>query len=168
MADTQRLCFLDTSAVAKLYIKEPGSRRLVRWVGHPALGFLSSVRVYVARTILPEAISAITRRRNDGRVDRRDVLRLWSSVFADFSRATTRYEVVELTEAIALRAAFLVAKHGLRGYDAVQLASALSLQLHLDPPQPLVFICADHDLGKAARAEGLDTANPMVDQRRSP
>ncbi|HKP74361.1 MAG TPA: type II toxin-antitoxin system VapC family toxin [Longimicrobiaceae bacterium] len=168
MDEIQRLCFLDTSAIAKLYIKEPGSRRLVNWVGHPALGFRSSVRVYVARTILPEAISAITRRRNDGRVDRRDVLRLWNSVFADFSRATTRYEVVELTEAVALRAAFLVAKHGLRGYDAVQLASALSLQIHRDPTQPLVFICADHNLSAAARAEGLDAANPVTDQRRSP
>jgi len=128
MASSPRLYVLDTSALAKLYIKEPGSRRLARWLGAQAVGFYPSVRMYVSQMVLPEAISAITRRRNAGTVDPRDALRLWNSVLSDFVRPTPLYEIVEPTEAVVLRAALLVATHGLRAYDAVQLASALWLQ----------------------------------------
>lgn len=153
---------MDTNAVAKLYMKEPGSRRLVSWVGHPATGFLPSVRVCVARIVLPEAISAITQRRNERKVERHGVLKLWSSVLADFSGTTSRYEVVELTEAVVLRAALLVATYGLRGYDAVQLASAISIQMGLDDPLRLLFVSSDGALTRAAKAAGLATADPTA------
>jgi predicted nucleic acid-binding protein len=58
----------------------------------------------------------------------------------------------------------LIEKHGLRGYDAVQLASAILLhrrrqQLGLPP---LIFVSADEDLLAAAQAEGLVTENPNL------
>jgi predicted nucleic acid-binding protein len=74
--------------------------------------------------------------------------------------AAVRYEIVEPREAVVLPAALLVAAHGLRGYDAVQLASALSIHVRLDDPDALVFVSADHSLSEAARAEGLATADP--------
>jgi len=56
----------------------------------------------------------------------------------------------------------LVQNHGLRGYDAVQLAAAL--EVHADRMQlglpPLVFCSADRALNKAALAEGLAVDNP--------
>jgi predicted nucleic acid-binding protein len=154
--------FLDTSALAKLYMKEPGSQKLARWVGDRRRGFLPSVRLYVSRMVLPEAVSAITRRRNERKVASRGVLGLWSSVISDFVGDTLPYEIIEPTEAVALRAAFLVAAHGLRGYDAVQLASALWLYVRLDHPEALVFVCADNNLIEAARAEGLTAMNPLT------
>jgi predicted nucleic acid-binding protein len=116
----------------------------------------------VARIVLPEAISAITQRRNERKVDRHGVLQLWSSVLADFSGTASRYEVVELTEAVVLRAALLAATHGLRGYDAVQLATALSVQMRLEDPAALVFVSSDGALTRAAKAAGLATADPTV------
>ncbi|WP_143587154.1 type II toxin-antitoxin system VapC family toxin [Thermus thermophilus] len=57
------------------------------------------------------------------------------------------------TEALASRAADLAVAHGLRGYDAVPLASALLLAELVDAP--VAFAVFDRTLGKAARAEGL-------------
>ena len=57
------------------------------------------------------------------------------------------------TEALASRAADLAVAHGLRGYDAVHLASALLLAELVDAP--VAFAVFDRTLGKAAQAEGL-------------
>lgn len=58
--------------------------------------------------------------------------------------------VVELTRAVVAPSARLIARHGLRGYDAVQLCSALWTG------RPW-FSCFDLRLRVAARAEGLHT-----------
>jgi len=50
----------------------------------------------------------------------------------------------------------------LGGYDAVQLATALTANAVLTAANlpPLVFVAADDDLLAAARAEGLSVENP--------
>ena len=57
---------------------------------------------------------------------------------------------------------FLVTQHPLRAYDAVQLASALRLQLDLTGTEStsLTFLTADERLIAIAEAEGLLTDNP--------
>ena len=52
--------------------------------------------------------------------------------------------------------------HPLRAYDAVQLATAWSLNRDLvnDGEAPLTFICADDRLLAVAQVEGLRTDNP--------
>ena len=53
-------------------------------------------------------------------------------------------------------------QHPLRAYDAVQLATAWSLDQNLvnSGESPLTFICADDRLLAVAQAEGLRTENP--------
>lgn len=52
------------------------------------------------------------------------------------------------------RAAHLVAVHGLRAYDGIQLASAVAAR---DADGSVVtFLCADTELVAAARLEGFD------------
>jgi uncharacterized protein len=56
----------------------------------------------------------------------------------------------------------LAERHGLRGYDAVQLASAITIkdvQAALGLPIS-VFVSADKRLNAAASAEGLIVENP--------
>jgi hypothetical protein len=65
-------------------------------------------------------------------------------------------------EVIVGHAAFLVAKHGIRGDDAVHLPTALSVQVQLNDPTELVFVSADGNLSAAATAERLATADPTV------
>jgi uncharacterized protein len=160
--DVPRSYFLDTSAVAKLYMKEAGSSRLVRWVGDRTIGFSPLVQLYVSRMVIPETISAITRRRNERKVTSRGAVWLWNSVLSDFTQRRPRFQIIEPTEGIVLRAALLVATYGVRGYDAVQLASALSVQARLEDPASLVFVCSDGDLSDAAKAAGLTTADPAA------
>ena len=157
-----RRYFLDTSALAKLYMKEPGSQRLARWVGDRTRGFLPTVRLYVSRMVLPEAVSAITRGRGEQKVESKGAVALWSSVLSDFTGDALPYEIIEPTEEIVLRAALLVAAHRLRAYDAVHLALALWLQARLGDPASLVFVCSDGELSKAAKAAGLAAADPAT------
>ena len=58
----------------------------------------------------------------------------------------------------------LAEKHGLRGYDAVQLASVLEIHrqhLAVGLPSP-VLVSADAELNSAALAEGLQIENPNL------
>jgi hypothetical protein len=57
----------------------------------------------------------------------------------------------------------LTQRYRLRGYDAIQLATALvaSEELTAQALPPLVFVASDDDLLTAANAEGLSAENPM-------
>ena len=63
---------------------------------------------------------------------------------------------------LARAAGQLVVQYPLRAYDAVQLASALRVQLDLAQTEatPLTFLTADDRLIAIAQAEGLLTDNP--------
>lgn len=56
----------------------------------------------------------------------------------------------------------LAEKHGLRGYDSVQLAAAVELQIVRNSLSlsGITFVCADDHLNVAAVAEGLLVENP--------
>ncbi len=73
-----------------------------------------------------------------------------------------RYAFVEIRSTIISRAMLLTKAHGLRGYDAVQLAAALVAndeRLSLGA-SALTLIFADDNLNAAARVEGLSVDNP--------
>ena len=57
---------------------------------------------------------------------------------------------------------YLLGRHPLRAYDAVQLASALIVNRALQAAHlaPLIFLSADGHLNTAATAEGLAVDNP--------
>jgi uncharacterized protein len=70
--------------------------------------------------------------------------------------------LVEITAALLQSAEMLAEKHGLRGYDAVQLAAALDANAEragVNLP-PLTLLAADEELLAASTVEGLATDNP--------
>ena len=77
----------------------------------------------------------------------------------DIAYRYTLLAIVPVTIDAARRLANL---HPLRAYDAVQLATAWSLDRDLvsHGEAPLTFICADDRLLSIAQAEGLRTDNP--------
>jgi uncharacterized protein len=76
----------------------------------------------------------------------------------DFDRDWDSYFILEVSEGLVRRAGVLAEDHALRTYDALHLASALTL---LDRVQAAVtFLCFDNELEAAARGEGL-TAPPF-------
>ena len=138
--------FLDTSALVKRYLKEPGSDK-VRSL------FKRRREICVARITVAELCAAIARVCRDGGItaDRRDEL------FTRAQRDMGEMTVVELRPAVLARVPLLVVRWPLRGYDAVQLAAALavhSVGLSLD------FWSADERLLAAARGEGMRATLP--------
>jgi uncharacterized protein len=70
--------------------------------------------------------------------------------------------MIPMRQDIVDRAILLTQSHRLRGYDAVQLATALSVQQILQiSGLSLTFVASDQDLLHAAQAEGLASDDPL-------
>jgi predicted nucleic acid-binding protein len=132
--------YLDTSALVKRYVTEPGSasvRPLFR-----------SKRVATSRIAYAEIAATMARLVRDGALDETARDTVTARLDADFAVVT----IVEVRAALVRGVPALVARRPLRGYDAVHLASALALR---DRTVAVTFWAADAALIDAARAEGL-------------
>lgn len=146
--------FLDSSAITKKYVREIGTA----WV----LNFFrpkSSNRIYIAEIALVEVISALTRRHRGKTISAADYAKVSKRFRRNFS---DKFFKTEINLSVIEQAAALAETHALRGYDAVQLASAVNLHSRRQKAglPPLVFISADNALNVAAQAEGLQVDNP--------
>lgn len=130
----------------KIYADEDGSEYV------PAVSDL--VVSLLARVEVP---SALWRKHRLGEISLADVARLLGAFEVDFD---TGFRVVGLPLAVIEHAARLVATHQLKGYDAMQLASALSARAA--DPWCDHFVCFDHSLRAAAAAEGLALVPPEL------
>ncbi len=144
--------FFDASALVKRYLRETGSA----WVRDFILR--EQPQVFVSSLSGPEVVSAVMRKSRAGEVtpaERDRVMRAFRDEFVD------RYARINPEPAVIERAIDLIAAHPLRAYDAVQLASALSL-----PPLPhgetLVFLTADAGLLAVTRQLGSAADNPEL------
>ena len=72
------------------------------------------------------------------------------------------YILAEIDEAVIDLAVELTKRQRLRGYDAVQLAAALTINASLMQASlpPITFVAADRNLLQAAQGESLNTENP--------
>lgn len=91
----------------------------------------------------------------------------WIVALTDFSAGHTVIlsEITLVESAAALASKHRATKnYRLRGYDAVQLATALDVNATLVAGglASLTFVAADNDLIAAARGEGLHTENPNL------
>lgn len=148
------IVLLDSSGLVKRYIAETGSA-WVQTLTAPASGNT----LYLARITGAEIVSAITRRQRRGATTPADAAAAIAAFRTDFGRA---YFPLDVTPDLVARAMDLAERHGLRGFDAVQIAAALELRdqcLAAGLPAPL-FITADTELNTAARAEGLPVDDP--------
>ena len=149
--------FLDASALAKRYITETGSH----WI-NMLLNPTANHLVAIAEITQVEVAAALAaRHRAPGGISRqmRD-----SAVNLLAKHCQQEYQLMALTPLILDRAVYLTQNHRLRGYDAVQLATAIATNhIFLEAGfTSLTFITADADLLKAAQAEGLHTDNPNL------
>ncbi len=149
--------FLDSSAIVKRYVAESGST----WV--QALCDDRDSVIILGEITLAEvaaAFSRIVRERRVMPLERQEFLDLF------LGDADEEYELAPIDRSIIDIAVDLTQRHPLRGYDAVQLATALNVNeelVELELPE-LVFVAADGVLLAAAEAEGLDARNPIHQQ----
>jgi len=136
------ILYLDTSSLVKLYVEEKGST-----------GVLKSVRsatvVGTSPVAYAEARSAFARRFREKAFGINAYSRLKSALDNDWDD----YLTVKVTDELVLLAGDLAEKHGLRGFDAIHLASAVTL--HHELSVPLAFSCFDEKLQAASEREGL-------------
>jgi predicted nucleic acid-binding protein len=145
------LYYLDTSALVKLYIREPGTERMLR-LARSGLNH----RFAVLAVCQMEFRSALRRRQRAGDIEQEIasalIERFTQHLEAMFLRQSLGEAIIEIT-------CGLIDRHPLRAYDAVQLAGCLFLKGNSPAEQP-IFVCADIQLLEAAGAEGLATLNP--------
>jgi hypothetical protein len=133
--------FLDTSALVKRYLTEPGSAE-VRGL------FRRKRPIAVARIASAELAAAVARQHREGAVT--ETVR--DAILARLNRDFTQMTVVEVRTAMLARVPPLVVRWPLRAYDAVQLAAALTLQA---TGVSTAFWSSDGNLIAAALGEGL-------------
>jgi predicted nucleic acid-binding protein len=142
------ILFVDTSALVRRYdLTEPGSPLVVQ-LCRPAAG--NDVTVLAITSV--EVFSALQRKLREDRIDRMQRDRMWR-LFLAHRRA--QYRVVALDSAIYRRAQWLLSRHPLRAYDAVQLAGALLVARSLPAGADYRFCTADQAQALAATSEGL-------------
>lgn len=136
------ILYLDTSSLVKLYVSETESGAVKQLVEAAEVTATSRL-AYV------EARAAFARKRRERGVIPKD----YRTVLQDFDHDWESYFIVDVSEALVKLAGQMAEKHALKGYDAVHLASAVTLRRHGD--QPVSFSCFDARLSRTARREGL-------------
>jgi uncharacterized protein len=146
--------FLDSSALVKRHVDETGSA----WVC--SLTSLKAAHtLYIARITAVEITSAITRRQSGRSLSPAQA----GAILGHFRRhLTQRYSILELTPLLLADAMRLARRHGLRVYDAVQLAAMIEVKRLYQTAglAPAILLSSDQDLNNAATAEGLEVDNP--------
>jgi uncharacterized protein with PIN domain len=141
------IVYFDTSGFLKLFVDEAHAEETRNWAR-------AADAVALSRVTLPEAVAAVARRRRQG-----DVTLSTARLLADDIRTFWGTSmVVELDET---RAAGLAFAHGLTGFDAVQLAGAMTA-LDIAGGEALAFSSFDQALNRAAAAEGLTVLEPLA------
>jgi hypothetical protein len=137
------IVYFDTSALVPIVIEEPSSPAVTRlWD--------EADRVVSSRLVYAEGRAALAMAHRMHRLDRRAL----RTGVQEFEAVYDQLDMVELTEQLVRDAGMLAERFGLRGYDAVHLASA---QLVDDPE--MVFAASDRDLVGAAQRLRITTAN---------
>lgn len=144
--------YLDTSALVKRYLDEPGSQWLRDTIG-------AAETLLSTQLLVPEFISALNRLVREGMLALPDYRRLRLAFRDD---CANEYQLTPPRSDILSLSCELIERHPLRAYDAVHLATALVVERALqaqDFPR-LTFLSADDRLLAIAATEGLATDNP--------
>lgn len=136
------IAYFDTSSVVPLIVDETSTALCSRM-------WNDSSRVVCARLLYPEARAALARAERMGRLNRRQL----RAAVVELDSLITEIDHVEVTADLARVAGELAETHGLRGYDAVHLASAAAVA-----DGDFVLVTGDSDLASAAAMIGLPVA----------
>lgn len=129
--------FLDSSALSKLYLTEPETATVMQAVQ-------GAETVLVSTLALPETASALARKARDGEITATEERAAFQQLMDEWPDLE-RFDVIDH---IAKEAATLARSKGLRGADAVQLATVAWLSRER---KSVRFLAFDAALNQAAR-----------------
>jgi uncharacterized protein len=144
--------FLDTSALVKLYVQEPGTERLL-----PLISDQPNNRFAVLAISVVELRSAVRRRQRAGDIDADAAAAILEGVQ---SHMETRFIRQVVNDTVIEAALEMIDRYALRAYDAVQLAGCL-VQCAI-AAEAFTFVCSDHRLLEAAQSEQLRVFDPAA------
>ena len=136
------IAYLDASALVKRYVSERGSRETADLTAHAEAVATSLVSRAEVAAALAKAVRLGIVEVESGR----KAQRAFGSQWADIVK-------IPVTEALVSRAEVLAWDHALRGYDAVQLASALTFQESVGAK--ITFATFDRNLWEAGKRAGV-------------
>ena len=137
------IVYLDTSSLVKLYVDEPGSAAVSRLVQEAEIA-ATSVVAY------PEARAALARRRRERSLSPASHRRARAALDADWPRVLS----LDVGDTLARQAGHLAEAQRLRGFDALHLASYLTIAREF-PGEDVRFSSADKALVRASRRTRL-------------
>ncbi|GAB3051452.1 hypothetical protein GCM10027053_08650 [Intrasporangium mesophilum] len=140
------VAYFDTSALIPLLVAEPASE-LSRRV------WTSVDRCVSAAVLWPEATASLTKAQRIGRLDA-DGLRL---AVARLERIVESIDLISVTSDLGRSAAAMSLRFGLRGFDAVHVATSL-----LITGGEVIGVSGDRSMVKAWRQLGLSTVDTAV------
>ena len=137
------IAYFDASALVKRHVDERGSRETLEFAARAEVVATSLVSRAEVAAALAKAVRANLLEEDEAR----EAQRAFATDWADIAR-------IPVTEALVSRAETLAWEYGLRGYDAVQLASAVLFQESVGAPVRLATF--DKQLWDAARRAGFE------------
>jgi len=147
------LFYLETSALVKLYIREPGTETLLRLVRRE-----HNHRLTILTIAEVEFRSAIRRRERSGDIKHDVAAKL---IRGFMGHLESKFARQPLNETVLQTACALIDSYPLRAYDAVQLAGCPVLR-ETAGTDGSAFVCADAQLLAAANRMKVSTLDPTV------
>ena len=135
--------FIDTSALAKHFFQEEGTREVQDILSQAAM-------VYASILSLPEIFSTLARKKREKKVATRQYIEIKKAIVKDFRD----FNISELSPRIISKSIFLLEKYSIRTLDAIHLASALEID-------PDIFVSSDHQQLKVAKVMKLKTLSVL-------
>jgi len=136
------IAYFDTAAVIPLIIEELSTESCT-------LMWNESSRVVSTRLLYPEARAALAKAQRMGRLSPSQL----RAAVDELDALLVQIDHIEVSEELAQVAGEMAQAHGLRGYDAVHLAAAVTVA-----DGDLVLVTGDADLAAAAGELGLPVA----------
>jgi len=134
--------FWDSSALVPLLAKEDTTEKMIRLMEEDPVVLVSWISSV-------EIMSALCRRKRMGELDGQE----FDKALAIFDQISAQWIEVQPSDLLRNQAIRVLRVHHLRTLDSFQLASAIIVSDY--KPQNLLFVCLDHRLIDAAKAEGF-------------
>jgi predicted nucleic acid-binding protein len=136
------ILYLDTSALAKKYIQEQDSEKVIAWMDDAEIiGTAILTRAEIAATL--------TRAVKSSRLPQEGI----DHTLNDFRADWRHFQRVAIDESLVARADSLACLYGLRGYDSIHLACGVTWQEAIQ--LSVTFATFDAELRDAAQKAGL-------------
>jgi predicted nucleic acid-binding protein len=145
--------FLEATAFAKLFVREPGTDALIR-----LMQSVEDNRKLISASTPLEIYAALRRRERSGAISAADVVSALEILRLEAARTVQE----PLNPAVLECARQLLDRTSLRWPDALQLAAAMVAREMFQGTE-IIFVSSSNALLEAAKAEGFPVIDPVKD-----